>query len=424
MSAVNDPSVNVFDGVRVVEFAQFVFVPSAGALLADWGADVIKIEHPVTGDGYRGLATQGIVQTSATGVNQNMEMHNRGKRSIGLDASKPEGRELLLKLVESADVFLTNFLPSALKRWDLDVDDLRAANPKIIYVRGHGHGVRGPDADMPAYDSTAYWSRGGLAETLKPPGLEHPLGPRGGFGDRLGGVNLAFGIAGALYRRERTGEPSVVDVSLLGTAVWTIASDMLSALQGNWRGPAQASSSGASGASAATDARRMNPNPLGGSYRTKDGRFLGLMLLQPDRHWPDFARAIGREDLLADTRFVNASAIFEHASEMVEILEPMFLSKTLDEWRETFLGARFPWAPYAQVPEVLVDPQVVANGYIQEIEHPGGDFRVPAGAVQFDELPARLTRGPEHAEHTELVLLEVGYDWDDIAKFKEAGVIT
>ncbi len=418
MTAVNDPAVNVFDGVRVVEFAQFVFVPSAGALLADWGADVIKIEHPVTGDGYRGLATQGIVQTSATGVNQNMEMHNRGKRSIGLDASKPEGRELLLKLVGSADVFLTNFLPSALHRWHLDVDDLRAANPRIIYVRGHGHGVRGADADMPAYDSTAYWSRGGLAETLKPPGLEHPLGPRGGFGDRLGGVNLAFGIASALYRRERTGEPSVVDVSLLGTAIWTIASDMLSALQGNWRqAPAAAAPAGQPPA-------RMNPNPLGGSYRTKDGRYLGLMLLQPDRHWPDLARSLGREDLLADPRFVDATAIFGHAAELAEILDALFASKTLAEWRDAFVGARFPWAPYAVVPEVLEDPQVVANGYIQEIEHPGGNFRVPAGAVQFDELPAHLSRGPEHAEHTELVMIELGYDWDDIAKFKDAGVIT
>ena len=307
MTAVNDPVVNVFDGVRVVEFAQFVFVPSAGALLADWGADVIKIEHPVTGDGYRGLATQGIVQTSATGVNQNMEMHNRGKRSIGLDASKPEGRELLLKLVASADVFLTNFLPSALHRWNLDVEDLRAANPKIIYARGHGHGVRGADADMPAYDSTAYWSRGGLAETLKPPGQEFPLGPRGGFGDRLGGVNLAFGIASALYRRERTGEPSVVDVSLLGTAVWTIASDMLSALQGNFRMPPAAPAAAPAGA---VSPMRMNPNPLGGTYRTKDGRYLGLMLLQPDRHWPDLARALDREDLLADPRFVDAKSIF------------------------------------------------------------------------------------------------------------------
>src|SRR5215470_17805531 len=141
------PSVDVFHGVRVIELAQFVFVPVAGALLADWGADVIKIEHPVTGDGYRGLVTQGIIQTSADGLNHSMEMANRGKRGVGLDVNTPDGREVLLKLVARADVFLTNFRPSALERMDLGVEALRAANPKIIYARGHGFGVRGPDAD-------------------------------------------------------------------------------------------------------------------------------------------------------------------------------------------------------------------------------------------------------------------------------------
>ena len=172
------PSVPVFEGVRIVELAQFVFVPACGALLADWGADVIKIEHPVTGDGYRGLVSQGILRLSASGVNQSMEMHNRGKRSIGLDVASAEGRDLLLRLVETADVFLTNFLPSTLAKLRLGVDDLRAVNPKIIYARGHGHGVRGPDADQPAYDATAYWARGGLGATLTPPSLERPISQR------------------------------------------------------------------------------------------------------------------------------------------------------------------------------------------------------------------------------------------------------
>ena len=171
-------AVPIFEGVKVVELAQFVFVPVAGALLADWGADVVKIEHPVTGDGYRGLVTQGILQTSDSGVNQSMELANRGKRSIGLDVSTEGGRDVLLKLVESADVFLTNFLPSALQRLRLGVDDLREVNPNIIYARGHGFGVRGPDADQPAYDATAFWARGGLGETLSPPGLEQPIGQR------------------------------------------------------------------------------------------------------------------------------------------------------------------------------------------------------------------------------------------------------
>ncbi len=147
------PPVGIFSGVRVIELAQFVFVPAAGALLADWGADVVKIEHPVSGDGYRALVSQGIIRVSSTGVNQNMEMHNRGKRSIGVDVASSEGRDLVLKLVESADVFLTNFLPSALRKWRLDVDDLRAVNPKLIYARGHGHGLREP-CGWPTFESS------------------------------------------------------------------------------------------------------------------------------------------------------------------------------------------------------------------------------------------------------------------------------
>jgi crotonobetainyl-CoA:carnitine CoA-transferase CaiB-like acyl-CoA transferase len=406
------PSVPVFEGVRIVELAQFVFVPACGALLADWGADVIKIEHPVTGDGYRGLVSQGILRLSASGVNQSMEMHNRGKRSIGLDVASAEGRDLLLRLVETADVFVTNFLPSTLAKLRLGVDDLRAVNRKIIYARGHGHGVRGPDADQPAYDATAYWARGGLGATLTPPSLERPINQRGGFGDRNAAVQLAFGIASALYRRERTGEPSVVDVSLLATAVWTLASDVLSALQGNF-----------AAAPVAGQAARMSPNPLVNTYETKDGRFLSLLLLQPDRHWADLARALDRNDLIEDPRFATGAAILEHPAEMVDILEPLFKSRTLADWREAFSGARFPWAPYARVTEVIEDPQVVANGYIAEVEHDGGNFRVPAGAVQFDEQPAALRRGPEHGEHTELLLLELGFDWDDIVKLKDAGVI-
>jgi len=202
-------------------------------------------------------------------------------------------------------------------------------------------------------------------------------------------------------------------VSLLNTAMWTLASDMLSGLQGNW-----------AAAPVAGQAVRMSLNPLVNVYATKDERFLSLLLLQPDRHWPDFARAIDREDLLTDPRFANGTAILEHPADMVDILEPLFRSQTLAEWCQAFLGARFPWAPYARVPEVLEDPQVAANGYLAEVEHPAGNFRLPTGAVQFDEQPAAISRGPEHAEHTELVLLDLGYDWDDIAKLKDTGVIT
>ncbi len=407
------PAVDVFSGVRVVELAQWVFVPVAGALLADWGADVIHVEHPETGDGYRGLVSQGILQSKG-GINQSMELANRGKRSIGLDVKSPDGRRILLKLVETADIFLTNYLPSTLERLDLGVDALREVNPKLIYARGHGFGVRGPDADKAAYDATAFWARGGLAETLTPEGLPQPIGQRGAFGDRNGAVHLAFGMAGALFRRERTGEPSVVDVSLLATAMWTLASDVLSALQGNFR--AAPPPGGA--------LRSQAPNPLVNAFRTKDGRFVSLVFLQPDRYWTDLCRAVDRPELALDPRFSDMTVRAEHREECVAVLDEIFAARTFEEWRAAFDEERFPWAPFLRVPEIIEDRQVAANGYIAEVPVEGGNgFSMPTGAVQFDEQPATLRRGPEQGQDTELLLLELGYGWDEIVRLKEALVI-
>ncbi len=406
-------SVDLFPGVRVVELAQWVFVPVAGALLADWGADVIKIEPAEGGDPYRGLVSQGIL-SSTDGINHSMELANRGKRSVALDIKRPEGRTLLLKLIETADVFLTNFLPSTMERLELGVEDLRKVNPRIIYGRGHGFGVRGPDADKGAYDSTAFWARGGLGETLTPSDLDHPIGQRGAFGDRNGAVQLAFGVAAALFRRERTGEPSTVDVSLLATAMWTLSSDVISALQGNFHA---APPSGGQKAA-------LSPNPLVNSFRTKDGRFIGLVFLQPDRYWPDLCTALGVPALADDARFIDMECRANHRGECVEELTAIFASRDFAEWRETLADERFPWAPYQRVPELIEDRQTIANGYIGEVDLGGGaSFRLPTGAVQFDESPAALRRGPEHGQHTEEVLLSLGLDWEGLTSLKEEGVI-
>jgi len=417
---MTEPSVDLFGGVRVVELAQFVFVPVTGALLADWGADVVKIEHPVHGDGYRGLVTQGI-GASAGAINVSWEMANRGKRSVALDLKTAEGRNILLRAVEQSDVFLTNSLPSSLERMGLGVDELRARNPRIIYARGHGYGVRGPDADKPAYDATAFWARGGLGDTLTPQGLGAPIQQRGALGDRNGAVQLAFGIAAALFRRERTGQGSVVDVSLLSTAIWMLASDVMAALQGTFQ-PAPLSEPGV---------RPVSPNPLTGNYRCADGRFLTLCFLQPDRYWPDLCRAVDRPDLAADPRFADIRSRAEHTVECMEALDAVFGSRTLDEWRHAFADERFPWEPFQAVTEMADDRQVVANGYIgtveeredDEEEEEGAHFSLPTGAVQFDEQPAALRRAPGHGQHTDEVLLELGYDWDRIIELKVADVV-
>lgn len=404
------PSVDVFGGVRVVELAQWVFVPATGAMLADWGADVIKVEHPAGGDGYRGMVLPG---SGSSPVNYAMEMVNRNKRSVAIDLKTPEGRALLLELVASADVFLTNFLPSVLDRLGLGVDELRGVNPRLIYARGHGYGVRGPDADTPAYDSTSFWARGAIEETLAPQGLPEPMPQRGAVGDRYAGTQLAFGIAGALFRRERTGEGSVVDVSLLGTALWMIASDVLSELQGAYR---QSPPLG--------QPRQSLLNPLAANYRCADGRWLMICCLQGDKYWADLCALLERPDLLAEPRYADMASRHEHSGRLVPELEAAFASRTLDEWRPLLDAARIPWGPYQRVDELLVDPAVEANGYLGTVERDDGvTFRLPTGAVQFDERPAALHPCPALGADTDDVLASLGYSWDDIVALKVKGAI-
>jgi crotonobetainyl-CoA:carnitine CoA-transferase CaiB-like acyl-CoA transferase len=346
-------------------------------------------------------------------VNYAMEMVNRNKQSVAIDLKSEEGRQVLLKLVETADVFLTNFLPSVLDRLGLGVDALRAVNPQLIYARGHGYGVRGDDADTPAYDATSFWARGAIEETLAPQGLPEPIPQRGAVGDRYGGTHLAFGVAGALFRRARTGEGSVVDVSLLSTALWMIGSDVLSALQGVYR---QSPPLGLP--------RTSLFNPLAANYRCADDRWLTICCLQPDKYWADVCALLDRTDLLDDERFVDMASRSVNGAALVEELESAFAARTLDEWRAPLDEHRIPWGPYQRVDELLHDPAVVANGYLGTVERADGvSFSLPAGAVQFDEHPAALHPCPELGEHTDAVLASLGYSWDEIVALKVSGAI-
>ena len=404
-------------GVRILEVAQFTFVPAAGAVLADWGADVIKVEHAVTGDAQRGLLkVLGLDQISkGSSFVPIMEGPNRGKRSIGLALEHPEAMEVLHELIRTSDVFLTNFLPSARAKLHIDVEDVRAINPDIIYVRGSGFGARGPDADKGGYDSTAFWARGGTAHLLTPPSSDKlcPM-PTGAYGDSMGGMTIAGGISAALYKRAATGETSVVDVSLLSVGAWaTQFASNLSLMVG---GPLPVNEWGAGGAGS---------NPLTGNYRTSDGRWIILTMLQPGKYWPEFVAHIGRPELATDERFDSAEKLMANAAEASAIVIEEIASRTLAEVVAAFDGMEGQWAIVQNSWEVANDAALVSNGYIAEVtDAEGVPRKLIANPIQFDETPASLTRAPLFAEHTDDLLRELGYDDDRLIELKISGAVT
>jgi crotonobetainyl-CoA:carnitine CoA-transferase CaiB-like acyl-CoA transferase len=398
----------ILHGVKVVELATWTFVPAAGAVLADWGADVIKIEHPETGDPQRGLISSGVVPGG--GVNYHVEQPNRGKRSVGLDVSSAAGLEVLLELIENADVFITNLLPGSRERLGIDVDAVRARNPKIIYARGHGYGSKGAQANKGGFDLAAFWSRGGVGDALSAGDGTYPPVQRPAFGDLLGGFSIAAGIAGALYRRERTGEPAVIDVSLLGAAIWQLSPDIVGSKVLGTEIPK-------------FDLEEM-PNPTASVYRTKDNRFISLVLLQSDRFWPDFCARIERPDLLTDERFTDAKARFLNRRECVAELRATFGAEPLEHWTKRLADFDGVWDVFHSALEVHDDPQVIANGYLPKVTDDNGNtYALAANPVQFDQQEPSLRPAPTHGQHTEEVLLELGYDWDRIIALKESAAV-
>jgi crotonobetainyl-CoA:carnitine CoA-transferase CaiB-like acyl-CoA transferase len=402
-------------GVKVVEVAQFTFTPSAGAVLADWGADVIKVEHAEHGDAQRGIKI-GTGGAAAGSFQPLMEHPNRGKRSIGLALEVPSGRDVLFELVRDADVFLTNFMPSAREKLRIEVDDIRAASPSIVYVRGSGHGQRGDDVERPGYDGSSFWSRMGCAWGVTPPDSQRLLGqPSGAFGDSIGGAMMAGGVAAALFERERTGKGSIVDVSLMGVGAWAMAL---------WLGTAMLT--GESPPPLPSTAPPHQPvNPLIGSYRTADGRFVTLMMLQPGRYFADLCRHLDLEELLEDERLQTAEGIMANTEEVGRRIAEVVATRPFAEWVERFRTLEGPWAPAANPVEIVADPQLEANGcLLPVVDADGVERRLVANPVQFDETPPVLTRGPQFAEHTDDILRELGKTEDEIIQLKLDGACT
>jgi crotonobetainyl-CoA:carnitine CoA-transferase CaiB-like acyl-CoA transferase len=400
-------------GVRAVEVASHVFVPMAGSVLTEWGAEVLKVEHPVSGDPYRGLVTVGL-HNVYKGVDPFFQSANRGKRSVAVDLAQSDGRRLLSKILESTDVFLTNFRPGARRHLRIDVEDVRADNPSLIYVLGTAFGAKGPDADRGGYDVSAYWARSSMQHLLTPARAEYPETARPAFGDVVGGLTIAGAVSAALYRRSVGGQPSVIHASLLASGMWQVQPDIVNAGLDEEEQPAPRRNLD----------RSAVWNPLMLPYRTSDDRFVLLSMLAPDRHWPELCKALGDPDMAEDQRFTDMESRRENAPACIAWLESVFATRTFDEWRRILSGLSGEWAPVLTPEELHRDPQVVANGYIAAVDIGKGNvLPLVTTPVQFDGNPGRPTRGPEHGEHTEEVLLELGLSWSEIAQLKDTRTI-
>ncbi|MGE3619828.1 MAG: CaiB/BaiF CoA transferase family protein [Acidimicrobiia bacterium] len=401
-------------GVRVVEATMFAFAPAAGAVLADWGADVIKLEHPVAGDPARGVDAYG-VKPSDHGIGYIYEVSNRNKRAVGLDLSTEAGHEVLMRLIDGADVFICSFMAPARRKLGIDVDDVRGRNPRIVYARATGHGPEGPDADKGGFDGVSYWARSGVSiQAMTPGDNEYPaLLPGPGFGDIQSGAHLAGGIAAALFQRERTGEGAVVDVSLLGSGLWAMQMSLTGThLVGR-------------DALAQRD-RKRPPNPIWSVYRTSDHRYVALSMIQSDRYWPGWCRAFGREDLIEHPRYATAALRQENIEDCVAEVEDAFGKRTLDECRAALASQDGAWSVVNRPVDALTDPQAEANDYVQwvDLDEEGRRFPLVPAPARIDEVAPVLGRAPGFAADTDEVLAELGYTFDELVQMKVDGTIT
>src|SRR5579859_6200992 len=387
----------VMKGVRVLEVAQFTFVPAAGAILADWGADIIKIEHTVRGDTQRGFV-------NVAGVKVNPLRHtliehpNRGKRSVGVDVSTEEGQLLIYEIAETADIFLTNYLPAARQKLKIDVEHIRAVNPNIIYARGSAYGDKGPEREVGGFDGTAFWTRTGIGLAMSPAELEGPLAQGiPAFGDSIGGMNIAGGIAAALFHRAQTGEAIELDVSLMSTGWWAAGTAVDLFLE---RGEVMRNRMPTSGG---------NPgNPFSGNFRTSDGGTINLCILTPGPYIRDTFAHLGIPEAADDPRFSDAKELMRNWKEASELMVAAFAKQPFAYWRQHLKTLKGQWAPIQSLLDLATDEQALANDMLFEVETGDGrPLKLVRGPVQFNHTPVNTTRASKASENTETFLMEI-----------------
>lgn len=383
------------EGIRVVELASFVAAPSAGALMVDLGAEVIKVEVP-WGEVYRHSSARMMGVDSDFGLSAPYQMTNHGKRSLALDLALPQAQAALKKVVGGADVLLTNMLPERIARYGLDPEGLMEAHPELVVARLSGYGADGPEADTPAFDYTAFWARSGLMEQLREEGGSHSF-QRPGMGDHSAGMALALAILAALRTRDKEGHGQIIDVTLQDIGYYIAGNDMTWAL--------------ATGENPPKHDRLQPRNPLWNHYACRDGRSIFLVMIESDRYWPSLVEAMGLERYASDERFAGAVERYRNAKALVGILDDVFSTRSLEEWARRFDGHRLIWAPVQNFVEAAQDETVKARGGFPTVDHP------EEGSFETVGPPFRMSRHPIPANAPAPAL---GADTGDI--LKEAGV--
>lgn len=403
MTRTNGP----LSGYRVVELSSYLAAPSSSRLLADWGADVIKVES-LSGDAFRHF---GPTMSAPAHDEENplWDILNSNKRGLALNLKAPEGKRIFETLLEKADVFLTNTRPEALKKLDLDYESLRHKYPRLIYALVTGFGETGPDAALPGFDVVAYWARSGFMVDLVKP-HEYPMYAPAGFGDMTVGGTLFGGICAALLNREKTGRGDKISIALYGAAIW-FAGVVITTTQERYGN--------------AYPKTRLEGNPLAIAYRCKDGEWIMISVLEIERYWPPFCKALGRDDLLADQRFEGRKGVLDRRSELIPILERVFASKDRDEWVAILTEADIVHAKLQHFRDIPKDEQAWANGFVYETTFANGEKAImPSPPLRSLEAgpPSRM-RGPLLGEHSKEVLEELGYSSEQIKELSDKKII-